>query len=145
MAGSITATTKSRKGLGVVRLRANITCDASGDASATTIGSAFGRIVGIAYDPTAGSGSTMDTGADLTLTDGDSGATIWSKANAGTSKVFFRPTMAVTTAAGAAITPATSANDVNRDIFVAGPVKLTVAQGGNATTGALDVLVQEAG
>ena len=143
MAGTITSTVKSRKGLGIVRIRAAILVDASGVATATVIGSAFGRIVGIAYDPTAGAGGTMDTGADLTLTDGDSGATIWSLANAGTSPLFKRPTMAVTDNAGAAITPATTANDINRDIFVAGNIKLAVAQGGNVMTGALDVFVQE--
>jgi hypothetical protein len=143
MAGTITATAKARKGQGIVRIKAAFTVDASGDATATVIGSAFGRIVGVAYDPTAGAGATTDTNADLTITDADSGAALVTLTNAGTTARYFRPTAVVTDNAGTAITAAATAVDVNRDIFVAGNIKLTVAQGGNATTGSISVIVQE--
>lgn len=138
MAGSITSTVKSRKGQGIVRIKASFTTDASGDASITLIGSAFGRIVGIAYDA-----GDLATGVDITLSDADTGATIFSLTDAGTSDRFIRPTAVVTTNAGVAVTAATTANDVNRDIYVAGGLKLLVAQGGNAKSGALAVIVQE--
>jgi uncharacterized membrane protein len=138
MAGSITSTVKSRKGLGIVRLQAAITVDASGNATATSIGAAFGRIVGLIYDA-----DTLDTGADITISDGDTGAAIITLTNAGTSDLFIRPTAVITTNAGAAVSASTSANDVNRDIFVAGPIKVAVAQGGVSMSGKVALIVQE--
>jgi hypothetical protein len=138
MAGSITTVTKNRKGLGILRLKAVITCDASGNATATVIGSAYGRIVGVVYDA-----DTFDTGVDLTVTDSDSGATIFSLTNAGTSDLFIRPTAVITTSAGVAVTASTSAVDVNRDIYVAGNISVAAAQGGNLGAGSLSLIVQE--
>lgn len=138
MAGTITATVKSRKGLGIVRLKATITCDASGVATATVIGSAFGRIVGVGYAP-----GTLDTGADITISDADSAANLVVLTNAGTSARFFRPTSVITDSVGVAVTAAATAVDVNRDIFVAGGIKVAVAQGGNLGAGSLFLLVQE--
>jgi hypothetical protein len=141
MAGSIVTTVKARKGQGIVRLKATFTTDASGDASLTLIGSAFGRIVGIAYDPATGG---VATGADLTLKDADSGAALVTLTDAGTAARYFRPTAVVTDNVGVAVTAAATAVDVNRDVFVAGGLKLVVAQGGVTKTGSLSVIVQEA-
>lgn len=138
MAGSITSVVKSRKGLGIVRLKAAITCDASGDASITVIGSAFGRVVAVGYAP-----GTLATGVDITVTDSDSGAALFVLTNAGVTARYFRPTAVVTDNVGVAVTAATTAVDVNRDVFVAGNIKITAAQGGNLGAGSLSVIVQE--
>jgi hypothetical protein len=140
MAGTITAVAKAQKGRGILRLKATFTSDASGDASATIIGSAFGRIVGVGYDPVTGS---VATGADITITDADSGAALITLTNAGTSARFFRPSAVVTDNTGTAVTAAVTAVDVNRDIYVAGNLKLTVAQAGNAKTGYVFIVVEE--
>lgn len=138
MAGSIVSTVQARKGTGIVRMKAAITCDAAGVATATVIGSAFGRIVGIIYDA-----DTLDTGVDITLSDADSGASILVLTNAGTNDRFIRPTQVITDNTGVAVTAASTAVDVNRDIFVAGKLKVAAAQGGNAGAGSLTVIVQE--
>lgn len=138
MAGTITSTVKARKGQGIVRLKASITVTAGGVADATTIGSGFGRIVAIGYAP-----GTLATGADVTISDGDSGAALVTLTDAGTSNRYIRPTAVITDNAGVAVTAAATAVDVNRDIFVAGPIKVAVAQGGNATSGTVYVIVQE--
>jgi len=140
MAGSITATTVAHKSRGLVALKATFVTDASGDATATVMGEAYGRLVGVSYDPATGS---VATGADLTVTDADSGATVFSLTNGGTAARFMRPTAVATTNAGAAITAATTAVDVNRDIFVAGKLKLVVAQGGDTKTGYLTLFIDE--
>jgi hypothetical protein len=130
MAGSIVATTSSRKGKGIVRINCAVTCE-SGAVTAAPIGAAFGRLVAILMDPAAGAGATMAATADVLLTDAATGAPITSDLSIGAAAGAYRPTAAVVDAAGAAITPADTANDVNRDIFVAGPLKLAIA---NATT-----------
>jgi hypothetical protein len=140
MAGSIAGTTITHRSRGLVQLKAVFTTDASGDASATVIGEAYGRIVGVTYDPVTGG---VATGADFTLTDADTGATLFSLTNAGTSALFKRPTCVATDNAGVALTAAATAVDVNRDIYVAGKLKLLVAQGGVSKTGTFRVFVEE--
>lgn len=138
MAGTITATVKSRKGQGIVRLKAALTCTAGGVVDAAPVGNVFGRLVAVGYAP-----GTLDTGADITVTDGDTGAAILTLTNAGTSARWIRPTTVITDNAGVAITPATTATDLNRDVYIAGPIKVAVAQGGNATSGSITFIVQE--
>ena len=143
MAGTITASTFASKGRGVVRADNALTC-AGGAITATTIGSFFGRIVGVAYEPTAGAGATMDTGANVTLTDAFTGATILSDADFGTAR-WERPTKAVVTSTGAAISPAANAaNNVNRDIFVAGGLKLAIDGATTTATGLMSIVFEEA-
>ena len=139
MAGSITTTVKARKGQGLLRLKAALTCDGSGVVTAAPIGSAFGRIVAIGYTP-----GTIATGATVTLTDADTGAALVTLTNAGVANRWFRPTGAVTDAVGTAITPATTAVDLNRDVYVAGKINVAVASGGAAGAGSFTVVVQEA-
>ena len=110
MAGTITAVTTSRKGRGVVRVDCSL-LQASGAISATVVGSFFGRLIGVLIDPTAGAGGTMLTTADLTISDGTTGAALIADLTLGGGG-FYRPTTAVVDAAGAAITPATTANAV---------------------------------
>lgn len=137
MAGSITAVKAEHRSRGVIKIKAAVTCDASGDASTTVIGVAYGKIVAIGYKP-----GTFDTGVDLTLTD-DNGTTLFSLTNAATSARYFRPTAVIATNAGAAITAADTAPNVNRDIYVAGKLKLVAAQGGNLGAGELHIVVDE--
>jgi hypothetical protein len=143
MAGSIVATVSSRKGKGLVRIDCALTCVA-GAISAQPIGSVFGRLVAVLSDPTAGAGATMTSTADILLTDAKTGAPILSDLTFGASAFFYRPTQAIVDNAGAAITPATTANDVNRDIFVAGKLNLAIANATTTDTGLLSLIFEEA-
>ena len=140
MAGTITASKEKGAARGIVKLKAAITCDASGDATVTEFGSAFGKLVAVGYVP-----GTFATGVDLTVTDATTGATILSLTNAGTSGRYFRPTAVITDNAGAAVSAAATAVDVNRDIFISGGVKVVAAQGGNLGAGSLFLVVDENG
>lgn len=142
MAGSATATTTSRKGKGIVRVDVDLVC-AAGAVSAQPIGSFFGRLVGVMTDGTAGAGATMTTTADILLTDAATGAPILSDLSFATSD-FYRPTKAVVDSAGAAITPATTANDVNRDIYVAGKLNIAIANATTTDTGRVSFIFDEA-
>jgi hypothetical protein len=141
MAGSLVATTQSRKGKGIVRIDIALTC-ATGVVTAAPIGSAFGRLVAVAFDPVAGAGATMTTTADFTLTDSLTGATIFSTLDFGTARVI-RPTMVITDNVGVAVTAAATAVDVNRDIFVAGPMKAAIANATTTDTGLVSLFIEE--
>ena len=142
MAGTIAATTVARKGRGVVRVDCDLTCVA-GAISAQPIGSFFGRLVGILTDPTAGAGATMTSTADVLLTDDETGAAIITDLTFGSAE-YKRPTAVITTNAGAAVTAATTANDVNRDIFVAGKLNLAIANATDTDTGRISFIFEEA-
>jgi len=81
-------------------------------------------------------GASIDMGSDIT-------ASTWVNV---TQRVplYFRPSMIISDAAGAAISAATSAPNVNRDIEVAGKLTLTVAEGGNLGTGDIYFVIDEA-
>jgi hypothetical protein len=142
MAGTAVSTVTSRKGRGIVRVDIDLTC-ASGAVSAQSIGSFFGRLVGVLTDGTAGAGATMTTTADILITDAATGAPILSDLSFATSD-FYRPTAVVVDSAGAAITPATTANDLNRDIFVAGKLNVAIANATTTDTGRLSLIFAEA-
>jgi hypothetical protein len=130
MAGTITSEVTARKGKGIVRIDCLVTCVA-GAVSAQKIGSAFGRLVAVIIDPTAGAGATMTSTADILLTDALTGAPIISDLSVGAAANVYRPTAVITDNVGVAVTAAATAVDVNRDIFVAGTLNLAIA---NATT-----------
>lgn len=140
MAGLAVPAAIAHRSRGVVRTDVTLVTDASGDASATVIGVGFGRLVGFLYD------GGLDASAVITLKDKTSGATIV-EYTTGTEgvPVAFRPTTIVTDPAGADITAADTAPNVNRDIYVAGKLTVTVASGGNAETGKIALIVDEAG
>lgn len=142
MAGAITAVTHSRKGRGQLRVNIAITC-VSGAVAATSIGSFYGRLVGIFYEPTAGAGATMTSTADVLLTDAVTGAPIISDLAFGTAR-FERPSKVVFGPTGAAITPATTANDLNRDVYLAGKINLAIANATTTDTGYLGLIIEEA-
>lgn len=143
MAGTISATTTSRKGRGLTRIDALVTAE-GGVVTAAPFGSAYGRIVGVIFDPVAGGGATMSATADVTISDALTGAPIIADLSIGAAAAYYRPTAAVVTNAGAAITPATTANDVNRDIFVAGKLNLAIANATTTDTARVSLLVEEA-
>lgn len=142
MAGSAVVAVSNRKGRGLLRVDIDLTCS-GGAVSAQSIGSYFGRLVGVLFDPAAGAGATMTSTADVLLTDHATGAAILSDLSFG-SGGFYRPTMAVVDSAGAAITPATTANDVNRDIFLAGKIDIAIANATTTDTGRISLLIEEA-
>lgn len=141
MAGTITTSVIKRKPRGVVRVDCALTCVA-GAISAQAIGAFYGRLVGVLFDPAAGAGATMTSTADVLLTDALTGAPILSDLSFGAGG-FYRPTTAVVDAAGAAITPATTANDINRDIFVAGALNLAIANATTTDTGLVSFIFEE--
>lgn len=138
MAGTITSSPINHRPRGLVKIKAAWTTDASGDASISAIGTAYGKLVAVGYDP---GGSA--TGIDLTVTEKDSGKAILTLTDAGLTARWFRPTTVVTTDAGVGITAAATAPNVNRDLYVSGKLQLTVAQGGSGKTGALYLVVDE--
>lgn len=142
MAGTAVATVSSRTGRGIVRVDIALTC-VGGVVSATPIGSFYGRLVGVLADPTYGSGATMTSTADILLTDAVTGAPILSDLSFGAAAFSYRPTGAVVDNAGATITPATTANDLNRDIFVAGKLNIAIANATTTDTGLLSLIFDE--
>lgn len=143
MAGTATTTVTAKKGRGLIRVDVDVVC-VSGAVSATPIGSFFGRLVGVIFDPVAGAGATMASTADVLITDTASGATILADLSIGAAAALYRPTQVVTDNAGAAITPATTAPNVNRDIFLAGPISVAIANATTTDTARITLLVQEA-
>lgn len=142
MAGSAVATVTSRKGRGIVRVDVDVTCVA-GAVSAQSIGSFWGRLVGVMTDGTAGAGATMTTTADVLLTDAATGAPILSDLSFATSD-FYRPTTVIADSAGVAVAAAATATDVNRDIFVGGKLNLAIANATTTDTGRISFLFAEA-
>ena len=143
MAGSAVATVSSSKGRGIVRVDIDLTC-AGGAVSATPIGAYFGRLVAVMSDPTQGPGATMTATADILLTDHNTGAPLLTDLSFGAASFYYRPTTAIVDSAGAAITPATTAPDVNRDIFVAGKLDIAIANATTTDTGRLTLVFEEA-
>lgn len=140
MAGTLTKTVIRHRARGIVKLKAAFTTDASGDVTVGDIGPAYGQLVQVKYD--AGSGGTaLATGVDITVTDKDTGATIFSLTDAGTTGRTMRPTNIPTTNAGVAVTPG-AGYDVGPPI-ISGELRMVVAQGGNAKSGALYLVIQE--
>jgi hypothetical protein len=144
MAGTITSTKSTGKGRGIVRITANVLCDAAGVATATVVGEAVGRLVAVGYDP-VGSGAAFDTNGDLTISDADTGAALVTLTDVGTSGRWFRPSALATLNTGVALTPGATIVDAYRDIYVGGKIKVAAAQGGNLGTCRVILVVDEAG
>jgi hypothetical protein len=141
MAGTIVTTVQTGKPRGVVRVNVALTC-ASGAVDATTIGKYFGKLVGIHYEPTAGAGATMTATADVLITDKKTGASLIADLDFGTARAE-RPTMPIQDNAGTVVTAATTANDVRRDIFVAGEVNIAIANATTTDTGYIGLVFEE--
>lgn len=126
---------------GVVRIEVALTTTAGGVVDATYIGEAWGRLVGFAYD------GGLDASASITIKDSKTGATVFGPYVTGTegTAVFFRPSVGIVDTAGVAVAAATTAPNTNRDIKVAGGLTITVSAGGNAETGKVALIIDEAG
>lgn len=96
-----------------------------------------GRVVQVTYVPHAS--SPLDTGADFTVTEEDTGNAILTITNVGTSTVSYAPRQATHSVAGAAALYAGGGSAVLDLIAVKGRIKLVVAQGGNTLQGTLYV------
>lgn len=138
MAGSFVATKVQHRPQGVVRLNSTLVADASGVVTGGVIGSAFGKVVGIAYTP-----GTLDTGVDILVKDTYSGATLFTLTDAGTSPLYILPGINRSGATKTVLTSGTSNTDVFKDIYVAGKISVSAAQGGNLGAGAISVIVDE--
>lgn len=110
------------------KVSTTITTDGSGDATVYLGSSMRGILLALKYTP-----GTLDTGADLTITCETSGAAILTKANAGTSDVFFYPrALANAVADGAAGT-----NSQEYIPLVEERIKVVVASGGDSKEGTI--------
>lgn len=140
MAGTIARGEVQHRTRGVIGTKIAITTDASGDASATVVGVGFGRLVGVLYD------GGLDASAVITIKDGKTGAALvtYTTGTEGTP-VALRPTTIIATNAGAAVSAADTAPNVNRAIYVAGTISVLVSSGGNAETATLKLIVDESG
>jgi hypothetical protein len=139
MAGSVAVTRLDPGRRGIVRIKATLTTDASGNVTAAVCGTAFGRLVGVIYKQ-----GTLDASADITVT-GDAGATVLATTTGfgGVATKYFRPTTVLAANTGTAITAAATAPNVNKDMFLAGKMKVAVANGGNAGVGTISFIVDE--
>lgn len=124
---------------GVVGTTITIVTDASGDASLTTVGVGYGRLRRVLYD------GGLDASAVITIKDHDTGATLvaYTTGTEGTPAAF-SPTEVAANNAGVALTAADTAPNVNRPMFVSGKVDVLVASGGNAETGKIKLIIDEA-
>jgi len=111
-----------------------ITTDGSGDATVYLGSCIRGRIVAIKYEP-----GDIDTNADLVITGAISGVAILTKANCGTSDVWFYPRALANKVADGA---ASAITEVPVWVYQE-RVKVVVDQGDNAKTGAITLWVDE--
>jgi hypothetical protein len=145
MAGTVSTTKAVGKGRGIVKITASVLSDASGVATATVVGEAVGRLVAVGYDPQNGAAAAYDTGGTITISDADTGAALVTYASIGTSAFWERPTAVITDNAGAAVSAASTAVDVNRDIYVAGKIKVAGTAGGSLGTCRIILVIDESG
>lgn len=113
---------------------ATITCDSSGDATVYLGSRIRGEIKAVKYTP-----GTIDTNGDLAITGETTGQPILTKANAGTSNVWYYPVAPGNKVADAA---ASSLTEVPLWLYCE-RVKVVVAQGGDGGAGSIAILVDE--
>jgi hypothetical protein len=142
--GAIAAAPVIHRQRGIVRIETAITCDASGVLSEVVVGNAVGRLVGVFYD------GGLDVSATVTVKCIPGGSSVsvpvlaYTTGTEGTP-VYFRPTDVATTNAGADLTVGAGvAVNINRDIYVAGKLTLTVAGGGVSETAKWAMVIDEA-
>jgi len=115
---------------------ADIVTDASGDATVYLTHSINRKLNGflvlLKYTP-----GTLATGADLTITGETSGIPILTKANAGTSNVFYYPRALLNEVADGAAGSSGSEFIPIKDERI----KIVVAQGGNAGAGSIEAVL----
>jgi len=77
--------------------------------------------------------------------DADISAATWHASDAAVTAAMFRPTGVIVDVAGTAISAAESANNVNRDIYVAGKLSVSCTGGAASTAATLSLIVDEEG
>ncbi len=117
--------------------KADITTDASGNATVYLEHGPNrkpnGFLVALKYTP-----GTIATGADLTITGETSGIPIMTKANAGTSAVWYYPrALPNAVADGAAGTVPAQSIPIKDE-----RIKIVIAEGGNAKEGSIEAILQ---
>lgn len=116
--------------------KADIVTDASGDATVyLTHGvnrQPNGFLVCLKYTP-----GSIATGADLTITGESSGIPILTKADAGTSVVFYYPRVPLNAVADGAVSDNASEFIPIRDERI----KVVIAQGGNGGEGSIEAIL----
>lgn len=117
-------------------VKANIATNSSGDATVYLTHGANrkpnGFLVALKYTP-----GSIDTGGDLTITGETSGVPIITKANAGTSDVFYYPrALPNAVSDGAAGTVSTEMIPIKDE-----RIKVVVAQGGNTKAGSIEAIL----
>lgn len=116
----------------------SITTDASGDATVISTEAGNGRVYDVQYVP---DGATpFDNTADFTITGAVTGRSILAKTNVAAAFTN-APRQATHDTAGAASLYAAGGEPVEDKIAVAEPIKIVVAQGGNAKSGVVYVTV----
>ena len=145
MAGSAVAAVPTKhRNRGIVGIEVDLTTDASGVVTEAVIGEARGILRAIMYN------GGLDASATVTFKQypGPSSVSVpvfvHTTGTEGTP-VYLLPTDIVTDNAGANITAADTAPNVNRPIYVGGKLTVTVAGGGNAETGKYVLVIDEAG
>lgn len=107
------------------RANRTVTVDASGDAD-VDIGPFRGWLERIIYTK-----DDFANGVDFTITDEDTGRTIWTEANVNSSKTVYSSDLVQDTG---------GSNTTQYDrIWIKGDVNVVVAQGGNATSGTFEI------
>jgi hypothetical protein len=113
---------------------ATITTDGSGDATVYLGSIIRGWIESIKYLP-----GTIATGADLTITVDSAGTPVLTKANAGTSNLFFYPR-----ALGSKVADGSDGSEPTELIPVfEDRVKVVVAQGGDTKAGSIELIYRD--
>jgi hypothetical protein len=113
-----------------------ITLTTIADGSATGRSEDFeGLLHALVYVP-----GTLDTGADLTITDEVTGLALLTVTNAGTAVKQFTPRTPTVAVDNSASLYAAGGEPVEAPYAIVGRVKCVVAQGGNVTTGSLYVV-----
>ena len=114
-----------------------LTTDASGDVTAYTSDPITGKINAIKYTKT-----DFANGVDFTVTGESSGIAIWTGTDVNASTTV-APRQATHSTAGAAALYAAGGTAVNDLIAISKErIKIVVAQGGNAKTGTLDIIIE---
>lgn len=115
-------------------IKVAITTDAAG-AFSTTIAAGDGAFVQYRYVPHAS--TPLDTGADLDIVGATSGFVYVNQDDIGTSAFSKAPRIATHDVAGVASLYAATGEPVESVAYVAEPLTITIAQGGNTLSGTL--------
>jgi len=123
----------------VVMHTVTVTTDGSGDVTAYTP-TTVGVVLAVRYVPDVT--SPLDTGADVTITDGVTGLQVLAVTNMGPSARDFLPRAFTVNTLGASALYAASGTSVLDTIPVANAIQVVVAQGGSAKLGTFYIYVQ---